>query len=270
MVTKATSRSVEDVHEMEPAPKAPSPAERCRTLAAAARTATLSSLARDPAGYPFGSLVAVAADARGGLVLLLSDLAEHTANLRERPEASLLIAEEDLTGGADGDPLGRARVTLLGPCARAPEGEAEAAREVFLAAHPSAARYAGFKDFAMYRLEPAALRYIGGFGAMAWVTAEAYREAEPDPLGPSARGILSHMNKDHADTLLGYARVLAGAPEATAAVITSVDRYGFAMRASTPEGERALRLGFDAPLATTDEVRKAMIALAKAARERAT
>jgi heme iron utilization protein len=52
--------------------------------------------------------------------------------------------------------------------------------------------------------------------------------------------------------------------------MTSVDRYGFEMRASTPEGERALRLGFDPPLSTTDEVRKAMVALARAAREKAT
>jgi hypothetical protein len=253
------------------AASAPSAAERCRTLAAAATTASLSTLARDPKGYPFGSLVAVAADPSGRLILLLSELAEHTANLAERPEASLLLTEGSAVkaGDADDDPLARARVTILGPCRRAPEGEADAAREVFLKAHPSASRYAGFKDFAIYRLDPEALRYVGGFGRMAWVKAEEYREAEPDPLAPSAAGILSHMNKDHADTLLAYARALAGAPEAEGAVMTSVDRYGFEMRARTPGGERLLRLGFEAPLGTTDEVRKAMIALARAAREKA-
>lgn len=250
-------------------PRAPSAAERCRTLAAAATTASLSTLARDPKGYPFGSLVAVAADPSGRLILLLSELAEHTANLAERPEASLLLMEGSPAKAGDEDPLARARVTILGPCRRAPEGEADEAREIFLKAHPSASRYAGFKDFAIYRLDPAALRYVGGFGRMAWVTAEEYREAEPDPLAPSAAGILSHMNKDHADTLLAYARMLAGAPDAEEAVMNSVDRYGFEMRARTPGGERLLRLGFDPPLATTDEVRKAMIALARAAREKA-
>jgi putative heme iron utilization protein len=214
--------------------------------------------------------VAVAADSGGRLVLLLSELAEHTANLAERPEASLLIVEDAPAGaaGSDADPLARARVTLMGPCRRAPEGEAEAAREVFLKAHPSASRYASFKDFAIYRLDPEALRYVGGFGKMAWVTAAEYGAAEPDPLAASAAGILSHMNADHADTLLAYARALAGAPEAEGAVMTRVDRYGFEMRARTPEGERLLRLGFDPPVTATDEVRKAMIALARAARER--
>jgi hypothetical protein len=205
--------------------------------------------------------------------LLLSELAEHTANLAERPEASLLLVEAPpakVAPDPEGDdPLDRARVTILGPCRRAPEGEVAAAKAIFLEAHPSAAEYAGFKDFSVYRLEPAALRYVGGFGRMAWVTAEAYREAEPDPLAPSAPGILSHMNQDHADTLLAYARSLAGAPEATEAVMTRVDRYGFEMRARTPGGERRLRLGFDAPVSTTDEVRRAMIGLARAAREKA-
>ena len=166
------------------------------------------------------------------------------------------------------DPLARARVTILGPCRRVPEGEAAEAKAMFLGAQPGAAAYAGFKDFSIYRLDPAALRYVGGFGRMAWVTPEAYREAEPDPLAPSAPGILSHMNQDHADTLLAYARSLAGAPEATGAVITRVDRYGFEMRAGAPGGERLLRLGFDPPVTTTDEVRRAMIALARTAREK--
>ncbi|HZF51376.1 MAG TPA: DUF2470 domain-containing protein [Polyangiaceae bacterium] len=273
-MSPAMSSPSEGVNEGSPEPRSPSAAERCRTLAATARTAALSTLARDPAGYPFGSLVAVAADPGGRLLLLLSALAEHTANLADRPEASILLTDaatskEAFANLANEDPLARERVTLLGPCRRAPEGEADAAKAIFLEAHPSASQYAGFKDFAIYRLDPVALRYVGGFGRMAWVTAEEYRAAEPDPLAPSAAGILSHMNADHADTLLAYTRALAGVSEATAAVMTRVDRYGFEMRAATPGGERLLRLGFDAPASTTDEVRKAMIALARAARSKA-
>ena len=219
---------------VEPA-RAPSAAERCRTLVAMAQTAALSSLAREPQGYPYGSLVTIAADDQGRPILLLSDLAEHTGNLIARPEASLLITEPH---GASTDPPAAARVTLLGPCRRIPEGEVEAARAVYLAAHPSASRYAGLNDFAYYRVEPVALRYVGGFGRMAWVDAEAYKSADPDPIAPRAARIIGHMNRDHADALLAYAQKLSGVADASASTMTGVDRYGFDMSVTTPEGAR--------------------------------
>ena len=42
------------------AARTPTHAERCRTLVAGARSATLCTIAREPAGYPYGSLVTVA------------------------------------------------------------------------------------------------------------------------------------------------------------------------------------------------------------------
>ncbi len=66
--------------------------------------------------------------------------------------------------------------------------------------------------------------------------------------------------------MLAYAKVLANIPEATAATMTSVDRYGFDLAVTTPTGPRATRLAFDEPVTTNDEVRRAMIALVKRAR----
>ena len=51
---------------------------------------------------------------------------------------------------------------------------------------------------------------VGGFAAMAWVEAPAYAAAGPDPLSEVAPGIVEHMNRDHADALALFARVLAG------------------------------------------------------------
>jgi putative heme iron utilization protein len=141
-------------------------------LVAAANVATLSTLARDPEGFPYGSLVAFATDANGRPLLLLSRLAEHTENLRARPEASLLVCES-----GPGDPLAMGRVTLLGPCvAISDDGEKADARARFLERQPSAVAYVDFADFGFYRLEPRALRYVGGFGRMSWVSAEEYRK----------------------------------------------------------------------------------------------
>jgi len=249
-----------------PPAREPTHAERCRTLVDQARAATLCTIAREPVGYPYGSLVTVAIDGQGRPLFLLSQLAEHTGNLLARSEASVLLTEPL---GSHDQPLALGRVTLLGRCAKIGASEAPGTREVFLAKQPNASYYVDFEDFAFYRLEPEALRYVGGFGRMSWVTPDDYRAAEPDPLRADAPAILSHMNGDHADAALAYARVLAGVPEATAATLTAVDRYGFDLALKTPAGPRATRIAFDDPVATSDEVRRAMVALVKRAREAA-
>jgi putative heme iron utilization protein len=141
--------------------------EACRAIAAQAKTGALATVgAAEIAGWPYASLVNVAWDAQGRALLLLSSLAEHTKNLRARPEASLLVAE---AVAPSADPLAAGRMTIVGTCALVPEADDAAARAAFLAAHPSAQAYIGFKDFRLYRLEPAKTRYVGGFGRMAWV-----------------------------------------------------------------------------------------------------
>ena len=86
---------------------------------------------------------------------------------------------------------------------------------------------------------------------MSWVEAADYAGAEADPLaGEPALGIIEHMNADHADSLVLMARVLGGRADTTEAVMTAVDRYGFDVVAGGPGGRAALRLGFDAPVAT--------------------
>jgi len=242
---------------------APTHAERCRTLVRQARSATLSTIARDPEGFPYGSLVTVAIDAVGRPLLLLSTLAEHTRNLHAQSAASVLLTEPL---DAHDQPLAVGRVTILGCCQLVPDDEKVAVRATFLAQQPGSSYYVDFKDFAFYRLEPSSLRYVGGFGRMSWVTVEDYCAAEPDPLADSAAGILAHMNDDHGEAVLSYARELASVTDATSATMTAVDRYGFELATLTPGGPRAVRLAFDAPVSTSDEVRRAMVTLVKRAR----
>ncbi|HQY61576.1 MAG: pyridoxamine 5'-phosphate oxidase family protein [Myxococcales bacterium] len=162
------------VHDLDPAAApAHTHAERCRALVAAARTATLSTLAREPEGFPFGSLVTVAFDAAGRPLLLLSELAAHTQNLLACSSASLLV----VAPGAEGADLSVERLTLVGVCERLSGAAAEAASGIFLAAHPAAAAYVAFKDFAFYGLRPVGLRYVGGFGRMSWVDLTEYERA---------------------------------------------------------------------------------------------
>ena len=239
----------------------PSHAERARTLAASVGTGALSTIALLPAGFPYGSFVLFGIDG-GAPVFLISEMAEHTRNLRADPRASLLVVEP----GA-GDPLARARVTLVGVCKPATEALRAGTLAALVAAHPGAAYYADFRDFHSWRLEVEAIRYIGGYGRMSWVDASDWAQAAPDPLSAQAAGILSHMNADHAAALLAYCHAFSLAKDASAATMTGVDRYGFEMSAETQDGPRPVRLGFSRPLATADEVRQELVAMVKRARE---
>ncbi len=236
--------------------------ERARTLTAGIRTGTLCTIAKEPAGFPYGSFVTFAM-AEASPVFFISELAEHTKNLHGDPRASLLVAE-----GGEADPLANGRVTLLGSVRKLEEGpEREAAKGAYLQAHPNAAYYIDYADFGLWRLDVEGIRYIGGYGRMSWVDAKEWREGEPDAIAPHARAIIDHMNADHSTTMADYCRALTKATDVTAATMTSVDRYGFEMSAETGRGPRPIRLAFSAPIATPDEARREMVALAKRARE---
>ena len=239
----------------------PTHAERARTLVAQISTGTLCTLAVEPEGYPYGSFVTVAFEG-GNPVFLISALAEHTRNLTRDSRASLLIAE---SGSAD--PLANGRVTMLGPCTRV-EGDAGGARAAFFAAHPNSTYYADFRDFAFWRLSVESVRYIGGYGRMSWIDKAEWHAAEPDPLGPSAAGIIAHMNADHADAVALYCKAFSKATDVTSAAMTGIDRYGFEMSAQTNQGPRPVRLAFDRPVGTPEDARAVLIAKLKDARSR--
>src|SRR5271167_3944031 len=88
----------------------PSYAERGRTLLYIGRVGTLSTHSLKQPGFPFGSVMPYALDARGRPIFLISTMAMHTQNLKGDSRASLLVMQPD---GA-GDPLGAARITVVG------------------------------------------------------------------------------------------------------------------------------------------------------------
>jgi heme iron utilization protein len=228
-----------------------------RSLARRAMKASLATLSAGK-GYPYASLITVATEASGAPIFLISALARHTRNLTQDPRASILF---DGTGTL-GDPLQGARVTLIG---RAEKTADEAVKRRFLARHPEAAFYAGFPDFAFWRLAVEGAHYIGGFGRIVdLMPADLLTATEGvgDLLAAEA-DILTHMNANHADAIRLYATRLAGAPEG-AWRMTGIDPEGCDLMC---DGE-ARRIRFKAPIATPAEAREALVRLADEARER--
>jgi heme iron utilization protein len=137
-----------------------------QALLARCGTATLATLSAD--GHPFASFVTTAFGDDGAPLLLLSRLAVHTGNLERDPRASLLLVEPEEEAA---DPLARSRLTLSGRVETA--ADQASARAAFLARHPEAAGYAGFADFAFYRLAPASCHLVAGFGRIATLDPKA-------------------------------------------------------------------------------------------------
>ncbi len=203
-----------------------------------------------------------APDARGRPLLLISGLAMHTQNLDADARASLLVAQS-----GHEDPLAMARVTLMGRAGRLPAAERAAAREAYLARHPNAVHWVDYGDFAFWRLELTDVYFVGGFGAMDWLPVEGYEAAAPDPLADAAAGILRHMNADHADALLIYARAL-GPAAAEAAEMTAVDRLGFRLRVRTAEGFQGCRIAFPREVRDAGQCRRVLTEMLEECRAR--
>jgi putative heme iron utilization protein len=233
---------------MAPPPADASPAWEARKLLRAARAGTLASSA---AGQPFASLVTPASAADLSVLLLLSDLSEHTRHLRADARCSVLVA-----GEAEGaNPQTAPRVTITGLAEPAAD---PALKARYLAVHPYAAMYAGFGDFAVWRIRPLGALFVGGFARAVRLRAA---ELAPDAGGvaaieAAAGGIMAHCNADHPDALA----VIVGQPGAWRMVGVDVDGCDLA------EGERVVRVHWSAPVADPDGVRRELILLARAAR----
>ena len=245
-----------------PGPTIPEPsyAERARTLLHLGRVGSLSTLSRKQPGFPFGSLMPFILDGEGRPVFLISSMAMHTHNLQQDPRASLLVTEP----GAGGDPLGAARVTIVGNVSRIAVPEIAEARRLYLDRHANSKYWVDFEDFSFYALDPVDVYYVGGFGVMGWVAAPNFRAAHADPLVDAAEGILAHMNADHQAALLLLTRVHAGI-EAQQVVMTAVDRLGFHVRAQAADGMRGARIAFPGEVATPAETRKMLVEMVRQA-----
>jgi len=245
----------------QPAVPEPSFAERARTLLYLARIGSLSTLSRKQPGFPFGSVMPYALDARGRPIFLISTMAMHTQNLQADPRASLLVTQND----AGGDPLGASRVTLVGNVLPLPEPELAEARKLYLARYANSKYWVDFEDFSFYRLDAVDVYYVGGFGVMGWVSASEYDRAQPDPLADSMAKIIQHMNADHKDALVLLARAFARI-ESQEATMTAVDRLGFHARLKTQDGVKGARIAFLREVSNPAETREVLVEMVQQAR----
>ena len=210
----------------------------------------LSTHSVDVAGYPFGSIAPYVLSYEGEPTMLISDIAQHTRNIKHNNKVSLTVFDQC----AD-DPQASSRLTWIGDAELLEPTDTEI-HQRYLRHFPSAESYFETHDFSFYRIRLQRARFIGGFGQIYWVEPDAM--LVKNPFRGTERGIVEHMNQDHKQALIHYCKVLMGVA-ADAVTMTGIDSEGFDMLAD----KRKLRIDFDLPINTLEEARATLVKLAR-------
>jgi len=216
---------------MQPAPDFV-PAAAAKKLLRESRSGALATL-MPGSGDPYCSLVNVASAPDGAPLLLISSLAVHTRNILGDARVSLMLDER-----REGDPLEGARVMLMGMAAPT---EDPSARRRYLARQPEAEMFAGFADFALYRIAIKAAHLVAGFGRIVdlkpqEILTEISDAAELIAAEPE---IVSQINADRADAIRLWACKHLGGPDGSWRCV-GCDPEGLELQL----GRIALRLAF--------------------------
>ena len=240
---------------MQPQPSPDdAPAHLARRLLRAARVGTLAT---HDDGQPFASLVTPAAAPDGAVLMLLSGLSGHTRHLLADPRCSVLVV-----GSPDGpNPQAAPRLTVTGLAAPEPD---PALKARWVALHPYAAFYAGFADFQLWRMQPLAGAFIGGFASAHRLTRAdiAIDPAAVAAIAAAEAGIMAHCNAHHADALDAIAASGWGAGGGAAWRMVACDADG----CDLARDEMVRRVAWRAPLADPGAIRSELIHLENVAR----
>jgi heme iron utilization protein len=227
---------------------------QARCLLRAARSGTLAT-ARD--GQPYAALVTPATAPDLSVLLWLSTISEHTRQLALDPRCSLLVC-----GAAENaNPQTAPRVTVTGMAEQIEDATLKAR---WLAVHPYAALYAGFADFALWRIAPMAANLVGGF---ARATRLRRADLTPDPaavraIADAADDIIAHCNTDHPDAMAAIGQMSGDGADQGPWQMVTVDVDGFDLAA----GDITRRIAFAAPVTGPHGVRSELVRLARSAR----
>jgi putative heme iron utilization protein len=140
--------------------------ESARSAAALIRRCRVGALATLRNGAPSVSMVPYALTLDPfAVIVLVSELAAHTGEMRADARVALLITEPE----GHAQPHELARVSIMGTAAPLPPDDARSApaRGAYLARFPDMSRLFDLGDFRLFAIAPAAVRVVAGFARAA-------------------------------------------------------------------------------------------------------
>ena len=213
----------------------------------------LSTMSDKFSGYPFGSFVTYTSSKDRTILFYFSDLAEHTKNLMQDSKSSLTIFkinEKD-------DNQNSSRLTLLGDLSLMDKKRSELIQDHYFNMLPESKSYSNMHDFNFYEFVPSQIRWIGGFGAIAWLKPESWHQLNIEWSG-AEKNIINHMNEDHSEAITASLKAQYGLNCDKATMISlCIDGY------YVVSNEKKYFISFDEPCLTRKSYKDMLVKQAK-------
>jgi len=113
---------------------------------------------------------------QGNVLLHISRLAKHTANIQANPNIGLMICTPD---EMQASPLALPRLSLQGEVHPVDTLIYDEAKQAYLNAIPEAEPLFSFADFQLFQCVPEEIRWVGGFGKASSISIKQWQELQP-------------------------------------------------------------------------------------------
>ena len=219
------------------------------------REGVLSTVSKKYEGYPFGSFVTFISGADRSIIFYASDIAQHTINLKSNSKACITLFNL-----SEGDKQDSARLSLMGDVKKIDKDVEEISRK-FIEFFPESSQYSNMHDFNFYSLNISQVRWIGGFGKIAWLSSTNWNPIRPKWL-KQEKSMIEHMNEDHSNSIVSTLNAKLGIKDKHAKMLRlTMDGYYVSSK------NKIYFLDFNLPCFTVNQYRDKLVEQAKEYRD---
>ena len=219
------------------------------------REGVLSTVSKKYEGYPFGSFVTFISGADRSIIFYASDIAQHTINLKNNSKACITLFNL-----SEGDRQDSARLSLIGDVKKI-DKDVEVISRQFIEFFPESSQYSNMHDFNFYKLNISQVRWIGGFGKIAWLSSTNWNPIRPKWL-KKEHSMIEHMNEDHSNSIVSALNAKLGIKDKHARMLRlTMDGYYVSSK------NKIYFLDFNLPCFTVKQYRDKLVEQAKEYRD---
>ena len=219
------------------------------------REGVLSTVSKKYEGYPFGSFVTFISGADRSIIFYASDIAQHTINLKNNSKACITLFNL-----SEGDKQDSARLSLIGDVQKIDKDVEEISRQ-FIEFFPESSQYSNMHDFSFYKLNISQVRWIGGFGKIAWLSSTNWNPIRPKWL-KKEHSMIEHMNEDHSNSIVSALNAKLGIKDKHARMLRlTMDGYYVSSK------NKIYFIDFNLPCFTVKQYRDKLVEQAKEYRD---
>jgi len=222
------------------------------------KNAVLSTTSVDKPGYPFGSIVPYDIDNQARIIIQVADISQHFKNLTADHRGSIIVTDQF----GSHDPQAHARATVLADFSAVPSDEFEEVGWSYKGRFPESLERERAHGFLYLRGVPTAVRWIGGFGEIGWISALNFSDAAADPLAYIALDIIDHMNADHEEAMKTLISAKSDIdPKGKKVMMTNIRSTDFTLQAMNGISSQRITVDFPEPVSDASKARAALISM---------